>query len=166
MMERLTEHHVDGKGAYMKCSEHCEEDRCGDCGNINHIIDRLAAYEDTGFTPEEISQQRFFIAALKDPEKLARLRDIVLADEAGRLVVLPCKAGDIIYQMRKPGHARGPGISPRIVSCVEVRGQDYAVRHQGMEACLKRNLGKTWFLTEEAARVAMKKEAEHGAAQA
>lgn len=55
---------------------------------FGEAIDRLAAYEDTGFTPEEISQQRFFIAALKDPEKLARLRDIVLADEAGRLVVL------------------------------------------------------------------------------
>ena len=41
-------------------------------------IDRLAAYEDSGLSPEEV-------------QKMARAK----AD--GRLVVLPCKPGDVVY---------------------------------------------------------------------
>ena len=51
---------------------------------------RLDAYEDTGLEPEEIYEVRFLIAAQRDPQKLARLRELVLADQDGRLVVLPC----------------------------------------------------------------------------
>lgn len=60
-------------------------------------LSELLSYKATGLPPEEISQQRFIIATRKDPEKLAHLRDIVLADEAGRLAVLPCKPGDTVY---------------------------------------------------------------------
>ena len=55
---------------------------------------RLAAYEDSGLEPEEIYEVRFLIAAQRDPQKLARLRELVLADQNGRLVVLPCKSGE------------------------------------------------------------------------
>ena len=58
---------------------------------------RLADYEDTGLEPEEISEARFLIAAQRDPQKLARLRELVLADQDGRLVVLPCKVGDTLF---------------------------------------------------------------------
>lgn len=55
-MTRLTEHHVDGSGAYMACSGLCKDgDYCFDCKNLEHIINRLAAYEDTGLDPEEIT---------------------------------------------------------------------------------------------------------------
>ena len=57
---------------------------------------RLADYEDTGLEPEEIYEVRFLIAAQRDPQKLARLRELVLADQDGRLEVLPCKVGDHI----------------------------------------------------------------------
>lgn len=60
-------------------------------------IDRLAAYEDTGLEPEEIYEVRFLIAAQRDPQKLSRLSDLVLADQEGRLVVLPCKVGDHVW---------------------------------------------------------------------
>lgn len=91
-----------------------------------------------------------------------RLQEISQAEMDGRLVVLPCKVGDTIYQLRKPGHARGPGVSPRIVSCIEIRGRDYAVCHQGMEPCLKRDLGKAWFLTLQEAEEELRKEADNG----
>ena len=52
-------------------------------------IDRLAAYEDTGLEPEEIYEVRFLIAAQRDPQKLARLRELVLADQDGRLHITP-----------------------------------------------------------------------------
>lgn len=51
--------------------------------------EELAAYRDTGLTPEEIMEVRFLIAASHDPEKLSHLRDLVLADEDGQ-----CKKGD------------------------------------------------------------------------
>ena len=57
---------------------------------VAKFFNRLAAYEDTGLEPEEIYEVRFLIAAQRDPQKLARLRELVLADQAGRLVVLPC----------------------------------------------------------------------------
>lgn len=60
-------------------------------------IERLASYEDTGLEPEEIYEVRFLIAAQRDPQKLARLRELVLADQDGRLVVLPCNVGDHVW---------------------------------------------------------------------
>lgn len=132
-------------------------------------LNRLAAYEDTGLEPEQIEHIKNVlmgksIAEIKelDDIPIKRLRELAQAEKAGRLVVLPCKVGDTIYQLRKPGHARGPGVSPRIVSCIEVRGRDYAVCHQGMEPCLKRDLGKTWFLTLQEALEALRKEANQG----
>lgn len=101
MMERLTEHHVDGKGAYMKCSEHCEEDGCGDCGNLDHIIDRLAAYEDTGLTPEEVklianvlrevgeTYNCWFNYVAQCVIENSKLQKLAQAERAGLLVVLP-----------------------------------------------------------------------------
>lgn len=82
---------------------------------------RLAAYEDTGLTPEEIND----LASVREisPEaeyainkhadniierldKLlhqtdddARLRELAEADKDGRLMVLPCKVGDTVYRL-------------------------------------------------------------------
>lgn len=64
---------------------------------IQRLCNRLAAYEDTGLEPEEIYEVRFLIAAQRDPQKLARLRELVLAEQEGRLVVLPCKVGDHVW---------------------------------------------------------------------
>lgn len=61
-MERYTEKHYDGNGYYLICSGNCETLNCGDCGILDKIVDRLAAYEDTGLEPEEIG-------ALKSREK-------------------------------------------------------------------------------------------------
>ena len=54
-MERYTEKHYDGNGYYLICSGNCETFNCGDCGILDKIVDRLAAYEDTGLEPEEIT---------------------------------------------------------------------------------------------------------------
>ena len=66
---------------------------------VAKFFNRLSAYEDTGLEPEEIYEVRFLIAAQRDPQKLARLRELVLAEQDGRLVVLPCKVGDTVYQI-------------------------------------------------------------------
>lgn len=91
----------------------------------------------------------------------SRLRELAEADKDGRCVVLPCKVGDTVYQLRKKTHARGIGISPRIVSsaCVWADGS-YALAHQGMSYCQSMDLGKTWFLTRAEPEKAMKGETE------
>lgn len=80
------------------CTRGCHEK--GGCNNgciVPKLYGRLAAYEDTGLEPEEIYEVRFLIAAQRDPQKLARLRELVLADQNGQLVVLPCKVGDTVW---------------------------------------------------------------------
>ena len=114
-MERLTKRE-NGHAHYPKCFE----EPCGgmgcrteDCEFKVEICERLAAYEDTGLTPEEIND----LASVREisPEaeyainkhadniierldKLlyqtdddACLREIAEADKAGRLVVLPVR---------------------------------------------------------------------------
>lgn len=103
-MERLTEKHYLGTDHYMKCSGNCNVDMdCIDCPSFDCLVERLAAYEDTGRTPEEVS------TLIKDWSDLCttigecggidRLRELAEADKAGRLVVLPCEVGDRLYEV-------------------------------------------------------------------
>lgn len=95
---------------------------------------------------------------LGDEYDLDRLRERTQADREGRCVVLPCKPSDVtVYQIRSKKHARGAGISPRHVGSASVWGDGhYALHHQGLDDCLDRDLGKTWFLTEEEAEAALR----------
>lgn len=59
-MERLTERFDNGQAAVKGCGENCKYDyrycrnHYEDCPEINRIYDKLAEYEDTGLTPEQI----------------------------------------------------------------------------------------------------------------
>lgn len=96
------------------------------------------------------------------PITLDRLRELLEADRDGRCVVLPCKTSDVtVYQLRSKKHARGMGVSPRHVGSTSVWGNGhYALHHQGLDDCLDRDFGKTWFLTEEEAQAALRREQE------
>ena len=86
-MERLTR--LDGDGYPVVKNNMCYDDQCGYCGPA---IDRLSDYEDTGLTPKEIkSLQAEWKANLK---ALEYYRD---AETDGRLVILPCKVGDCLW---------------------------------------------------------------------
>lgn len=58
-MERLTKMDGIGKNECIKCfgcdpeKAGAELENCGYCEHWQNILDRLAAYEDTGLTPEE-----------------------------------------------------------------------------------------------------------------
>lgn len=54
------------------------------------LLNRLAAYEDTGLEPEEIDS--VFIHSVIEENR--RLKEFAQAEKDGRLVVLPCKPGD------------------------------------------------------------------------
>ena len=91
-MERLTERMNDElNGVWVK--EH-------DYISAAH---RLADYEDTGLTPEEIKsmQEEHFsgLEMAKLHSALMELKKYQEADKDGRIVVLPCKVGDTVYEV-------------------------------------------------------------------
>lgn len=95
-----------------RCSGNCETLNCGDCGILDKIVDRLAAYEDTGLEPCDYSAMAH---ALKQAERaredltemirqigatgLDRLRELAEADREGRCMVLPCKFGGPVWRL-------------------------------------------------------------------
>lgn len=65
---------------------------------------RLATYEDTGLTPEEVHSMQgewsTMMAALNSiGGGYTHLRELAEADKAGCVVVLPCKVGDTVYEV-------------------------------------------------------------------
>ena len=72
---------------------------------IRQLYSALAAYEDTGMTPEEVSALKSLVDyALEKSKTLAeqlellnRIQELAEADRDGRLVVLPCKVGDELW---------------------------------------------------------------------
>lgn len=103
-MERLTEWNESSyKHAYYP---RCFKEPCygGGCKIKDYpfeiaVCERLAAYEDTGLTPKEVTALReLFDYALKESKTLTEqltllkhIRKLAEADEDGRVVVLPCK---------------------------------------------------------------------------
>lgn len=55
-------------------------------------VDKLAAYEDTGLTPEEFHESVAFVLELNK-----KLKPYMDAEKNGLLVRLPCKVGDVLY---------------------------------------------------------------------
>lgn len=95
-MERMTEKHYLGTDHYMKCSGNCNVDMdCIDCPSFDRLVERLAAYEDTGLTPGEIKSMKdehfSGLEMAKLYSALMKLKKYQEADKDGRLVVLPCK---------------------------------------------------------------------------
>ena len=105
-MERLTEKHYLAEDHYMKCSEDCNVDMdCVDCPAFDKLIERLAAYEGTGLTPEEIKapfteDTMINLAAQALGVEPSRLRELAEADKDGRVLILPCKLGTKVYRIR------------------------------------------------------------------
>ena len=147
-MERLTEWNGSSNqhAYYPRCFEEpCSGGGCRikDCPVETAVCERLAAYEDTGLTPEEIKapfteDAMINLAAQALGVEPSRLRELAEADKAGRVVVLPCK----VYEtdgVRVYEHA--------------VRGIIY--RTAGGPDFDESAIGKSMFLTSEEAERAM-----------
>ena len=135
MIERLTKRnsngdvasHVDPKKRHML------------------FVNRLAAYEDSGLSPEEV-------------QKMA------MAKADGRLVVLPCKIGDEVWFLEKQLDIANGTCSTVISEYIvtEIRGNKYNPLWYmaSSERCTHRDfhpteLGKTVFLSREEAEKAI-----------
>ena len=104
-MERLTKR-FDGWVMRGGCHGPCRTCNGAKCADIFPMIDRLAAYEDTGLEPEEMSEYQhlcdsyaetgldskfvqFCIDATQNGLSMNRIRELAQAEKDGRLVVLP-----------------------------------------------------------------------------
>ena len=100
-MERLTEWNggQTRHAYYPRCfKEPCYGSGCKikDCPFETAVCERLAAYEDTGLTPEEIKaplteDAMINLAAQALGVEPGRLRELAEADKDGRVIILPCK---------------------------------------------------------------------------
>lgn len=61
-----------------------------------NVIERLAAYEDPGLSPEKVSWMKEVVEAAfdNDTSRIERAHNLHVADKEGRVVVLPCKVGE------------------------------------------------------------------------
>lgn len=167
-MERLTKRE-NGHAHYPRCFE----EPCGgmgcrteDCEFKVEICERLAAYEDSDCEPEEVlpkdkaDEIALKLMRLADLESLCnytRLRELAEADKGGRLVVLPCKVGDIVWAnldgMRHPRKCEiefvntGSHAMTIVFSTVDGLSEQYGVNPSAF--------GKTVFLTCEKAKAAL-----------
>ena len=140
------------------------EARCAQLdGNV--VVERLAAYEDTGLTPKEVTALgELFDYALKESKTLREqltllkhIRKLAEADKEGRVVVLPCKVGHRVFALLDTDkhisecEVKQIGLGNEIgfvgLEPIGARGREYGVSLNGF--------GKTVFLTREEAEKAL-----------
>ena len=154
-MERLT-----FEGNFCEIAR-CKEVKCpyDTACSQKQVWERLKAYEDTGLTPEEIKapfteDAMINLAAQALGVEPSRLRELAVADKDGRVVVPPCKVGDVVY-----GFHGEKTILPMVATWIETNtdGWCVAVQYAPMAPRFYRfsDFGKTVFLTREEAKKAL-----------
>lgn len=126
---------------------------------------RLAAYEDTGLEPDEVNALQKdwsdLCTVIGECGGIDRLRELAEADKNGRVVVLPCKIGDVLYRASPSGV-----VVHRVANMVyrELTSRWYIDTIPNLPYASE-ELGKTTFLTREEAEKALeamkKEETEH-----
>jgi hypothetical protein len=158
MFERLT--HRDSKGdVWIKDAAHVDEQ-----GQICMLSDRLAAYEDSGLSPEEVVEIKKYLnmwieICKENNVSIVQFKKWAEAEQDGRLVVLPCKVGDVVYEPRKDrGIISEYEITEIIINKYGVSFFRWNLK-EGIYSHLGgfpvECLGKTVFLTREAAEKAI-----------
>ena len=161
-MERLTEWN-GGKTShayYQRCFKYpCYGNGCKikDCPLETAVCERLAAYEDTGLTPEEIKapfteDTMINLAAQAMGVEPSRLREIAEADKDGRVVVLPCRQGDELWTYCNHPVKRVYSFTVSDVSTLNGRT---VLNTLGLGTIGPEDIGKTVFLTREEAERAL-----------
>ena len=123
MSERLTKRDENGNAYYD-----------WGCLNRNHWVlgrhvDRLAAYEDSGLSPDEV-------------------QELAKAKADGRLKILPAKPGDIIYRPEALQFCW-------VITKVEIYEDEIVFIDDSDNIFRPDDIGKTVFLTREAAEKAL-----------
>lgn len=164
-MERLTEWNggQTRHAYYPRCfKEPCYGGGCKikDCPFETAVCERLAAYEDTGLTPKEVTALgELFDYALKESKTLAEqltllhhIRELAEADKDGRVVVLPCRQGDELWTYCNHPVKRVYSFTVSDVSTLNGRT---VLNTLGLGTIRPEDIGKTVFLTREEAEKAL-----------
>ena len=139
---------------------------------LKNVALRLAAYENTGLEPEEIVKIREDIengymksTARRYGVPVDRLRELAEADREGRCVVLPCKVGDVVYEIRYTAENIKPSKHAKKKFDHSVSGCTWRMRarpdmcYVSEKKCTKSDfsfMGRTVFLTRAEAGEALK----------
>ena len=125
-------------------------------------VDRIAAYEETGPEPEDMKRAFNEDAILKLAGQVLgvssdRLRELAQAKKEGRLVVLPCDVGDKLYDVTL-GEVREKIVIS--LSMLLSKSVNHLVIHaenfrNAVTSYELQDIGKTVFLTREAAEAAL-----------
>lgn len=156
---------------------------------IRQLYAALMPYEDTGLEPEEVNRCKLTLMGKSlaeitefDGVAINRLKELATADKQGRLVVLPCKVGDVLYDRSgKKAEVEEICIGRQDVSALVCFECDYncdlcafnswRTEHSGENSCdgeygqaaiSLTEIGKTVFLTREEAEAKIK-ETDHAA---
>ena len=136
----------------------CEIARCKDvkcpydtaCSQ-KQVWERLKQYEDSKLSPEDASNLHA-ILRLGDGMTLMRLRELAVADQEGRVVVLPCKRGDELWTYCNHPVKR---VYRFTVSDVSTLNGRTVLNTLGLGTVRPEDIGKTVFLTREEAEKAL-----------
>lgn len=176
-MERLTRRingvvvYVGSKNPYSTGQIPCEVEPAG----VREMMDRLDAYEDTGLTPEEAKRMSNILMDVGIDYNCSweyvknwllddRLRELAEADKNGRLVVLPCKAGDTLWVTGRDNVPQEMALEAPDIRAVCTDEDNLCMstcnrKPDGFCAYRLRNdgadVGKTVFLTREEAEKAL-----------
>lgn len=166
-MERLTKRLENGQIA-MNCEacaaswhkEHGEDvPFCTSLYCRNRLKDRLAAYEDSGLEPEKVVFLKDIVEdAFRDkPDFTNHLRDLLQAEQDGRLVVLPKPSDTDVYIVYYDECGAG-GMCLDYPYCDDCKDHTPKIREAKLNCTMVNSIGKTVFLTQKEAEMALKGE--------
>ena len=163
-MERLT-----FEGSFCDIAQ-CRELPCpydGSCTQ-KEVWQRLKAYEDAGLSPQACAEAREIEETLSGCDySISRMVELMKADVEGRVVILPCKVGDVIYklfreytectsyQVRKDNYCCEGCMVPcdsrevTVIRAIQPNSLPEVVRYI-------KDIGRTVFLTREEAEKALR----------
>lgn len=155
-MERLTDPCWENLDPWECCGQDkfCNRDchEAGGCTNgciVPKLYVRLAGYEDTCLEPWQADAAKSILEmAFEDkPERAERIRELMWADRDGRVAVLPCKVGDILYRV-----FAGEIFEHRVGSMkyFAIQGR-WDIETYPFCPCVESSIGKTVFLSREEA---------------
>ena len=159
-MERLTKYLASGAADYNYPADCYGGNDCNDrvtkSAYRQTCVEHLAAYEDTGLTPEEVS------ALVKDWSDrctivgecsgIDRMRELAEADKDGRVVVLPCRQEDELWTYCNHPVKRVYSFTVSDVSTLNGRT---VLNTLGLGTIRPEDVGKTVFRTSEDAEKAL-----------
>ena len=154
-MERLT-----FEGNFCEIAR-CKEVKCpyDTACSQKQVWERLKAYEDSELSPENAANLHA-ILRLGDGMTLMRLRELAVADQEGRVIVLPCKVGDALWIIGNSRSLYSTKVRTFFIGHPSgVRGGDndggiQMIRTTECDVPM-RDFGRTVFLTREEAEKAL-----------